>query len=1001
LTEHLFRAARKAGVQGTYLFQTSPSEHRILPARPAVHVAEAKTRAEAREIHRRLWNLGNAPFLVILLPNEIRVYTGFDFSLENDKKGLVKEIKDIVNLTFDSIRERLVDFRPDSIDSGRLWEAQAKHITPDKRVDTHLLDSLKKLENHLEGQGLELPIIHALIGKYVYIRYLYDRGILSAAWLAEHNININAVLSRDATLNGLMRLTKALEKRFNGSIFPFPAKIEQVLSDEVISLVAGTFKGDDPQTGQLYADFTDFNIYDFSYIPVETLSSIYEQFLHSQGTGKKDGAVYTPEPVADYLLCELEESKPLQKGMKILDPSCGSGIFLVLAYRRLIELELANSPNNKLKPTELRRILCDSLYGIERNKEACYVAEFSLILTLLHYVDPPELHRNKQFTFPSLHNTQIFECDFFDDQSEFWRRGEKFDWIVGNPPWVELKETTEDEDFAREWLHENLDVRPVGGNRICEAFSWRVADLLSSTGSVGLLIHANSLFNHESDAYRKTFFKNHTVSRVTNFSHLAYVLFGGRANEPAATLIYSKVVPRLEKPEIVHYAPFIVNQVANRPWHRGKQQIIWTITINENEISTISPSDAETGDLLLWKAALWGTLRDKQVLKRLKRLFPDTLGELIDRKNWHFHKGIEIRQQTSGKGLEAAPYLTGWKKIDVHTKINHSEGTPTPFRFSIPENALSLIPKDHLFIRKRGGSLPFVLAKAPHLVIKAASGHCVYSDVDFVIPTPQIGLSTPASGADYLRAVSVMLNSSVIQHFLFFSSPSWGVGRSRIYPKDLKLMPLPNFSPQQILGFAKLQKRLVYLEQFTDTSDSELQQLLDDVVEEILSVPRNIGIIAREFVSIRLQLNQGKSIVPATAAPNKDQLESYGLCLRDELDDFTEGSRLRHKVVLVYSKQQIVCSIEFVPSDQSIDLSVEKAQGQANELLAHIQEQAKQRFSQWVYVQRSLRIFENSKVHICKSPRLIDWTRTQALNDADDIIAEILSAKRGIDEVTL
>ena len=74
LTEHFFRAAKKAGVQGAYVFQTSPPEQKILPPRPAVYVAEAKTREEAREIHRRLWNLGNAPFIVIILPNEIRAY---------------------------------------------------------------------------------------------------------------------------------------------------------------------------------------------------------------------------------------------------------------------------------------------------------------------------------------------------------------------------------------------------------------------------------------------------------------------------------------------------------------------------------------------------------------------------------------------------------------------------------------------------------------------------------------------------------------------------------------------------------------------------------------------------------------------------------------------------------------------------------------------------------------------------------------------------------------
>jgi len=997
LTEHLFRAAKKAGVQGAYLFQTCPPEQKILPPRPVVYVAEAKTRDEAREIHQRLWNLGNAPFLIILLPNEIRVYTGFDFSIKNEKNGLVKEIKEVIDLTFESIRDQLADFRSDSIDSGRIWETQAKYITPEKRVDTHLLKNLKELEKYLKSRELDLPIIHALIGKYVYIRYLYDRGILSNEWLAENDLSLNAVLGRNATLVGLLHLTEVLENRFNGAIFPLPSNIETILSDDIVSLVASTFKGDDPASGQLHLDF---EAYDFSYIPVETLSSIYEQFLHSQGTGKKDGAVYTPEPVADYLLCELEESKPLQSGMKILDPCCGSGIFLVLAYRRLIELALAQSPNNKLKPTELRKILCESLYGIERNKEACYVAEFSLILTLLNYIDPPDLHRNKLFKFPSLHNTQIFECDFFDDESDFWEQNKKFDWIVGNPPWIELKPKTVNEDLARSWMKKNIKERPATGNRVCEAFSWRVIDLLDSDGYVGLLIHANSLFNHESEKYRKAFFIDHSIARITNFSHLAYVLFGGRGEEPAATLIYNKAKFGIEKPAIIHYAPMILNQIANRPWKQKNNQTTWAITINENEISTISPKDAETGDLLVWKIALWGNFRDSKVLKRLQKLFPTTLGDFVKSKKWHCHQGLHIKQKNSGNEIESAPYLSGCKTIDVNSRIIGFETSRTTFHFAIPESTLNLVPQDSFFVRE-GRSLPFVLAKAPHIIIKAASGDCIYSDVDFVIPTPQIGISADQTDADYLRAVSVFLNSSLIRYFLFFKSPSWGVGRSRIYPKDLQSIPIPDFSDQQIIELSQLQKRLAYLEEFTDTSDASLQQLLDDTVEKLLSVPKNIGIITREFVSVRFQLNKGKSVVPATASPSEYHLQEYGLHLKDELDKFTEGSGIRHKVELTYSKQLIVCSIEFVRSDTStsMDVTVEKAQGDLSLFLNHIQEKAKQRFSQWVYVQRSLRIFEDSKVYICKSPRLIDWTRTQALNDADDIIAEILSAKRGQHEV--
>jgi N-6 DNA Methylase len=994
LTEHLFRAAKKAGVQGAYVFQTSPPEQKILPPRPAVYVAEATTRDEAREIHQKLWNLGNAPFIVILLPNEIRVYTGFDFSLTNEKKGLVKEIIDI---TFENIRDQLADFRADSIDSGRIWETQSKYVTPEKRVDTHLLNNLKELEKYLKGREPDLPIIHALIGKYVYIRYLYDRKILSEEWLAENNINLDFVLSRNATLAGLLHLTEVLENRFNGAIFPLPSNIEATLSDEIVALVASTFKGDDPISGQLHLDF---EAYDFSYIPVETLSSIYEQFLHSQGTGKKVGAVYTPEPVADYLLCELEESRPLQSGMKILDPCCGSGIFLVLAYRRLIELALAQSPNNKLKPTELRRILCESLYGIERNKEACYVAEFSLILTLLNYIDPPDLHRNKQFKFPSLHNTQIFECDFFDDESDFWKQNKKFDWIVGNPPWIELKPETVDEELARSWIRRNIEERPATGNRVCEAFSWRVVDLLTPNGYVGMLIHASSLFNHESQKYRKSFFREHSVARITNFSHFVHILFSGRGQEAAATLIYNKVEPGIEKPEIIHYAPLMMNQIANRPWSKGNRQITWAITINENEISIISPKDAETGDLVVWKIALWGNLRDAKVIKRLQRLLPITLGELVDRRKWHFHKGLEIRRQNSGNGLEPAPYLAGWKTIEVNARVNFPETSRTTFRFAIPESMLNSISEDFRFTRQ-GRSRPFLLAKAPHILIKAASGDCIYSNIDFVIPDPQIGIAASDVDEDYLRAVSVFLNSSLVRYFLFFKSPSWGVKRSRIYPKDLKLIPLPDFSSQQIIQLSQLQKRLAHLEEFTDTSDTLIQQLLDDTVEELLSIPKDTGVVTREFISIRLQLDNGKSIVPATESPNEEYLQKYGLHLRDELDTFTEGSGLRHKVELTHSKQLIVCSVEFVRSatSTSIDVIVERAQGDLSLFLSRIQEKAKQRFSQWVYVQRSLRIFEDSRVYICKSPRLIDWTRTQALNDSDDIIAEILSANRELHEV--
>ena len=328
LTAHLFRAAKTAGAAGAYFFQTSPASQKILPDRPAVYVAEASSRAQAREIHRKLWNLGAAPFIIVLLPGEVRVYTGFNFSKENEEKGLIAQVGETLDLALSGIQQHLTDFSAGAIDSGRIWQTQSQHLTPDKRVDMHLLDSLRQLETYLLDKQIPLPVIHSLIGKFVYIRYLRDRDILSDNWLQQHNLKIEDILSRESNLDSLLTLTKVLEARFNGSIFPFPADFEAALSDETVAVVSSAFKGDDLETGQLHLDF---DAYDFSYIPVEMLSSIYEQFLKSQGTQKKVGAVYTPEPVADYLICELNDSKPLTAGMKILDPCCGSGIFLVLA----------------------------------------------------------------------------------------------------------------------------------------------------------------------------------------------------------------------------------------------------------------------------------------------------------------------------------------------------------------------------------------------------------------------------------------------------------------------------------------------------------------------------------------------------------------------------------------------------------------------------------------------------------------------------------------------
>jgi type I restriction-modification system DNA methylase subunit len=997
-------------VKGAYVFQTSPqsNQNNILLPRPAVYVAETITPEQAREIHRKLWNLGYAPFLIVLLPNQVRVYNAFDFEADlktNEERGLLVDKP----LDHESLRDLLADFTATSIDSGNIWQSPyAQKIDARQRVDQRLLRNLENLAKALMDDPhnpLDIEIAHALIGKYIYIRFLHDRRIISPEWLAEHHINLDHVLGRNATASGLRQLTEALEARFNGDIFPLQFDDVQ-LQDIHVRLVASVFKGDalvSPTTLQRSIDFKDFEAYDFHYIPIETLSTIYELFLHAQGEGRSIGAYYTPETLADYVLSEIHSVKPLQRGMQILDPSCGSGVFLVLAYRRLIEHELIARKKQQLSPEELKTLLLESIYGVEREPGACNVTELSLILTMLNYVEPPELHKNENFKFPALRNSRIFNCDFFDDNSLFWQANLHFDWVVGNPPWIELNNLSEDEEvFAREWIEQNQKERPVARGRVVEAFSWRVGDLVKSNGAIALIHHATSLFNKTSKKYRQRFFRQHQVYRITNFANLRSMLFEGRVTAPAATFIYKPATQEEPKTPIIHYSPFSVNQVVD------VKRKLWLLTINESEIQVIPSEEAESGEAAVWKFAMWGTYRDKRAIARLQRLFPTTLSQLCQKMGWSKPtEGAQLRDITKWPSnrqdeLEYRPELIG---ISV---LNTASLNKRPhYLLSIPQRALTKKVTDSTaYIRKRGGDAGLTITKEPHIYIAATWNHIIYSEQGFIIPARQIGIATNHNHeADYLRALTLYLRSSLVSYYIFFQVPEWGIFlHAKIVTLGaVKQIPVPEFTVEQISQLSQLHKALVdeeirTLSHFVQTDDLryQLQKKLDEEVFRILNIPHNLRILAKEFVETRLPLNQGKKAVRQLTQPaTVDRLRAYGEMLKDKLDDAVPNN-MHHNITIYASKELIECIVEIHHSPTSFPVDVEWVEKETAEIFAEIRQLTGKWESQWVYVQRGLRVFNGSKIHIYKVPHLIEWTRTQALNDAADIMAEILAATEAV-----
>lgn len=989
------RSAREAGAKGTYFFRTTPEKRDL---RPAVHLAEAGTPEEARQIHRRLWNQGINPFLIVALPNHVRVYSAFAYNPTDPEVGWILE-EPYHETTLSQVAAALAAFSAEAIDRGDIWQTQAEHLGSDGRVDTTLLANLQALSAVLqEKHRLIGRTSHALIGKFVYLSYLRARQILSDKWLQdEAQLDPQLVFSKDVfspelTLDSFRRLAKKVEARFNGKLFPIPWGSRRAPKADAIRTVAEAFSGQEVVSGQFHLPFT---AYDFSNIPVEFLSSIYEQFLHSDpddehsgdskdaGNPERRGAHYTPEPLADYLISEISSVRPLKEGMKILDPCCGSGVFLVVAYRRLIEIERRRAMR-PLTASELKALLESSIFGVERNITACQIAGFSLILALLSCVDPPELHRRPNFKFPSLVGKNLFPEDFFDPKGRIWRQIDsmtglplKFDWIAGNPPWVELKAGDPKARFVLEWSAAHAADFGLARARTGEAFAWRLMGCLAPKGTVGLILHAKSLTNDQLKDWRQKFFAGVQVHRVTNLSNLVYVLFAA-ARQPATTLVYSHRDHATESKSVLHHGPFVANQQSLRT-KSGTKRRAWTIGFTESEIKYVPAPEAASGNGSVWKMALWGTQRDIQSIHKLQRIFSTKLGTLATERKWHLGLGLQLR---AGPGAKSDPneYVGSIEGLKV---LDHLALVRAGLKIEIPK---AFFQENTVGCYVRAGRLAGVkLTTGPRLFLW--NNFAAFSEKKFIICHDKLGLS--GGTADEMKAVASVWNSRYATYLLFFvTSAAWGIGVSQIDKGDAFELPFPELTPERQAKLVVVWEEIAAKEAAGEDAET-IRNQLDERVASVLQIPPSVQTVVSDFFAVRYQFIQGKSPQELREPPVQSELTSYATRLRTELDAYL-GGKAHHRVSVAYSKKGIGVTIALTRQTENIPVEVKLAAGSSAAAIESLLRQAEIQFGQWVYVKRSVRIFAGDTIHLIKPPRRMEWSETQAMLDSDDVIAEVL-----------
>ncbi|HEX8580526.1 MAG TPA: N-6 DNA methylase [Allosphingosinicella sp.] len=422
----------------------------------------------------------------------------------------------------------------------------------------------------------------------------------------------------------LWSVFEELDRVLNGSIFPLSLETRDAVKAEHIEFVRGVI-GFSDSTSPAGTQLGLFKA-DLSVIRTETLSAIYEQFLSRDGDQKgTDAAFYTPPFLVDFVIDEVETKTPLTRESTILDGSAGSGVFLVSAYRRLIEKELPPGKRH-LDHSKLAEILRGSIFAIERHPDACHVAAFSLYLTMLDYIDPAELRlitnsRSVTRLFPSLvwpSGSNILTRDIFEMKARPKGFPQRFDLILGNPPWGSVSKMRSPE-LAKSFLHRIARTHHVGDEQIADLFFWRLTRwFLKRGGTAALVMPLKSFINKRSKLFVKTIGKKMAFLEFANLSHMRRRLF--RSAIHPAVIVF---VQRTKRTRTTIYSPTLAEQPI------GRDKSLWTLVKDRSRTESIPDTSAEMPERFL---------HDALVRRPVDRQIADYLHDQV-----RLRKAIDIR----------------------------------------------------------------------------------------------------------------------------------------------------------------------------------------------------------------------------------------------------------------------------------------------------------------------------------------------------------------------
>lgn len=746
---------RAAAYGADYVFFRAATEAQPAAAEALIFIDDPLSDDAFAELHRRLWSWGGVP--LILRKRRARVDLlrcahRPDF-IGEDGRPRYHAFDTLDLLTTLDLATAAPWWDPEQLYSGALWddpERCAALLSADRGAARQLVQAIAELDAALDQSRL-LPerLRRRLLVLSLLIAYLEDRGVLDPQLFGQCTPGAARFFEVLADGPGLVRLLTDLERRFNGDVFCMSEDEQaKLIASRQLARFAELVEGRTSAGGQLSL----WRLYSFRDLPVELISHVYQHFVRTNRS-----AIYTPPFLVRLMLEEALGWARLDRleaeGLAVLDPSCGSGVFLVEAYKRMIVHWRYRHGWARPDVATLRLLLL-RVRGVDVNADAVELAAFSLCLAMCESLDTEALQDTTEL-FPKLRQRSLHTGCFFEAKAS-GLLGQDVGVVVGNPPFESKLATQGARDsYARyQAAHGKIPDKQVAFLFVHECLG-----LLRVGGVLCMLQNNGMLYTFGAQDFRRQLFETWDVREVLDFSSVRG-MFG--AADPRVVAV------------VVEAQPPSGRQVLHATFRRtGRVVAEQGCDLDYYDMHWL-PHAQVLADDSVWRGNLVGGGRVNDLVARLREM--RTVGGFATQRGWDMGQGF-IRG--GSRGGRPCAYLRG--KTLLPSEALTADGLDESQLGGIPLGPIEEPRSEERF------TAPMLLVR-----LHADLQHHLEPRRDFAYTDQIVGVCTPKSALPELRRLKKWLNDERRPLQAYVAATSRKLQRApAIMKADIEALPYP------------------------------------------------------------------------------------------------------------------------------------------------------------------------------------------------------------------